>query len=271
MSEQPTTEGKVTRQVVVKATGTPAAMEEFLVAVGRAVDALYMEHSSLRGLSMDYGLPPEPSTHIPDAGKMVAGEDDGRQRLREHAVCMAVQIRNGNDSGMDPTDIADTIMALVDQMNALERTALEPAPATKAVTLTDMGEPADLANGLAVLRHIAEHGESFVRSGEASALLAEIGRLREIESCGDLLRLPLEPAGGWQSIASGALPEKRLHPYRVVAVCRKEHGEDTVYPGEGVRSVLQDWVVRKWPERLVCWMYMPSVPQFSETKEGIGS
>lgn len=71
MSEQPTTEGKVTRQVTIKATGTAADMENFLVGIANAVDALYMEYSALRELSYDFRLPDEPDGRLAKAAELL--------------------------------------------------------------------------------------------------------------------------------------------------------------------------------------------------------
>lgn len=63
----------------------------------------------------------------------------------------------------------------------------------------------------------------------------------------------------WISVDE-SLPEERARPYQVVAINRKKYGPMSVYAGEGIRSVLQDWVVRRWPHNLTHWMHMPPPP-----------
>ena len=53
------------------------------------------------------------------------------------------------------------------------------------------------------------------------------------------------------------LPEQRDYPYQVVAIAKKAHGKESCYPGEGIRRVQQDWVIRQWPQNFTHWMTLP--------------
>jgi hypothetical protein len=57
------------------------------------------------------------------------------------------------------------------------------------------------------------------------------------------------------------LPEKRDSAYQVIAVCTKTYGKDTNYPGQGVKGVYQDWVIRQWPGNFTHWMPLPALDQ----------
>lgn len=56
---------------------------------------------------------------------------------------------------------------------------------------------------------------------------------------------------------SDRLPEKRERDYQVIASCVKKYGDDTNYPGEGIKGIRQDWVIRQWPQNFTHWMPLP--------------
>ena len=65
---------------------------------------------------------------------------------------------------------------------------------------------------------------------------------------------------------SDRLPEKRDKPYQVVGACNKQLRG--VYEELGVctRGFYQDWVVRRWPQNFVAWMYGPEHVQMPVLK-----
>ena len=56
---------------------------------------------------------------------------------------------------------------------------------------------------------------------------------------------------------SDRLPKERERAYQVIASCVKKYGDDTNYPGQGVKGVYQDWVIRQWPQNFTHWMPLP--------------
>lgn len=66
-------------------------------------------------------------------------------------------------------------------------------------------------------------------------------------------------APAWTSVGD-RLPEERAKPYQVFAICLKTYGLTTCYPGEGKRTVCQDWAIRRWPENFTHWCDMPPLP-----------
>jgi hypothetical protein len=63
----------------------------------------------------------------------------------------------------------------------------------------------------------------------------------------------------WIAVAD-RLPEKREKPYQVLALCVKRHKQGTCYPGEPMRGVYQDWVLRNWPQNYTHWTPIPPLP-----------
>lgn len=67
----------------------------------------------------------------------------------------------------------------------------------------------------------------------------------------------------WISTDVG-MPEKRDRDYQVAAICAKKFYEPgTNYSGEGVRTIVQDWNVRRWPDHYSYWTYLPPLPHKS--------
>ena len=62
----------------------------------------------------------------------------------------------------------------------------------------------------------------------------------------------------WISV-NDRLPEERTEPYQVVVVCTKKMGG--MYKDRGIRSFLQDWAVRRWPQNFTHWMEAMPLPQ----------
>lgn len=74
-------------------------------------------------------------------------------------------------------------------------------------------------------------------------------------------------AARWVAV-SERLPPKHERPYQVAAVCVKTYTDDSCYPGEGIKGVYQDWVVRKWPHHYAYWMNLPPLPSASDSPAG---
>ena len=71
--------------------------------------------------------------------------------------------------------------------------------------LNDMGQPADVANAIAALEWIAKHSSEAMRAPEASALLAEIERLRaQVEVAMEGYREAVSKAR-WQAVTNREL------------------------------------------------------------------
>lgn len=64
---------------------------------------------------------------------------------------------------------------------------------------------------------------------------------------------------GWISVDE-RLPEQIDYPYQVVAIAKKAHGKESCYPGEGIRRVQQDWVIRQWPQNFTHWTPLQPPP-----------
>lgn len=88
------------------------------------------------------------------------------------------------------------------------------------------------------LGFVSRHSEDWYYSGQ--------------ELCGKL-EGAIAGCPGWIPVGE-RLPEERERPYQVIVVCGKQHGDDSMYPGRGVRRFQQDWVVRRWPQNFTHWM-----------------
>lgn len=56
------------------------------------------------------------------------------------------------------------------------------------------------------------------------------------------------------------LPPDLMFSYQLIVVCKKVCGPDTSYAGQPMRSIVQDWIVRRWPENFLYWMALPGLP-----------
>lgn len=56
----------------------------------------------------------------------------------------------------------------------------------------------------------------------------------------------------WHQVSTTPPPVLEI-PYQVLVICVKEHGKDSVYAGQGIKRVQQDWVVRQWPQNFTHW------------------
>ncbi|WP_423459930.1 Lar family restriction alleviation protein [Ottowia sp. VDI28] len=74
------------------------------------------------------------------------------------------------------------------------------------------------------------------------------------------------PQSGWISVDE-RLPEQRERARHVVAIWKKTYAADSNYPGEGVRRVVQDWVVRTWPQNFTRWSELPPLPPSTKGAE----
>lgn len=53
-------------------------------------------------------------------------------------------------------------------------------------------------------------------------------------------------------------PEQKDKSYQVVAVSSKVY-ESGNYAGEKKKTIVQDWVVRNWPQNFTHWLLLPPV------------
>ncbi|HHG8604437.1 TPA: hypothetical protein ACPYUD_003674 [Morganella morganii] len=60
--------------------------------------------------------------------------------------------------------------------------------------------------------------------------------------------------------ASEQLPEAKEHNYQVIALCRKKYVGGN-YDGEPKKTIVQDWVIRQWPNNFLYWSSIPALPQ----------
>ncbi len=60
----------------------------------------------------------------------------------------------------------------------------------------------------------------------------------------------------WISVEE-RLPEKRDKSYQLITCAKKVYEQHTNYPGEGIKAINQDWVVRQWPQNFTHWAEMP--------------
>ena len=61
----------------------------------------------------------------------------------------------------------------------------------------------------------------------------------------------------WIEVAN-QLPKEKNKRYQVLAICSKKYkGGD--YDGKGVRTIVQDWVVRTWPHNFTHWFAIPKL------------
>ena len=56
---------------------------------------------------------------------------------------------------------------------------------------------------------------------------------------------------------SEQMPEERSKAYQVAATCLKKY-EGGNYDGQGKKTIIQDWVIRRWPQNFVSWIELPS-------------
>ena len=63
----------------------------------------------------------------------------------------------------------------------------------------------------------------------------------------------------WISVGE-RLPEERRKSYQVVATCLKKY-EGGNYDGQGKKTIVQDWVIRRWPQNFACWFELPAAPE----------
>jgi phosphoribosylaminoimidazole carboxylase (NCAIR synthetase) len=59
---------------------------------------------------------------------------------------------------------------------------------------------------------------------------------------------------------SDRLPEEHSKPYQVAATCLKKY-EGGNYDGQGKKTIVQDYVIRRWPQNFVSWFELPSSPE----------
>jgi len=64
----------------------------------------------------------------------------------------------------------------------------------------------------------------------------------------------------WISVKD-ELPGETKNTYQVVTIATKKFNKDSNYPNQGIRSINQDWVVRKWPNNFTHWMPLPEPPK----------
>lgn len=62
---------------------------------------------------------------------------------------------------------------------------------------------------------------------------------------------------------SEQLPEAKERNYQVIALCRKKYVGGN-YDGEPKKTIVQDWVVRQWPNNFLYWSIIPALPQPSQ-------
>lgn len=77
-----------------------------------------------------------------------------------------------------------------------------------------------------------------------------------------LSALSAEVEAKWIPV-SERLPVQCEEPYQIAVLCVKRH-EKGNYAGQQIKSVVQDWVVRRWPERFTHWTAFPAAPSRKE-------
>lgn len=63
---------------------------------------------------------------------------------------------------------------------------------------------------------------------------------------------------GWIK-CSDRMPEEAEKNYQVVALCSKKYDEGN-YIGEQKTTIVQDWVIRRFPHGFTHWMPLPAAP-----------
>jgi len=70
----------------------------------------------------------------------------------------------------------------------------------------------------------------------------------------------------WISVKE-SIPFDTGSSYQVVTIAKKRYasnlrnGHISSYEGHGIKSINQDWVVRRWPDNFTHWMPLPEDPQ----------
>lgn len=59
---------------------------------------------------------------------------------------------------------------------------------------------------------------------------------------------------------SERMPEEHSKPYQVAATCLKKY-EGGSYDGQGKKTIVQDWVIRRWPQNFAYWFELPAAPE----------